>query len=189
MKKLILIVSFFLSIPILAQKQTVIRINGDQLTREYKVFFSAQDEKNVEITLYDQNEEALISQSVYGNGFVKLYDLSRIQPGKYTWEVKYDHKSYSESIEIYSEKELLKNSIEVDFSNFIVEINVKDYNNLPMNIFVYDENGDQLNYEYWKPNNQNRNKKIDISQFATKEIKLEIEQKGSLAYSESYAIY
>lgn len=182
---------FLISISFLAnaQNKTVVKIQGNQLDKNYSVLFSSPVEQNVEIKLFDESNKMLISHKMYGKGFMKHFDLSRLAPGEYNWEVTYGQEKHSEKLALFSEKDLMKNSIEVDFTEFIVDIHVKKYNNLPMNIFMYNENGDQLEYEFWEPDKNSRNKKIDISQFTAREIKLEIEQNGSLAYSGSYAIY
>jgi hypothetical protein len=190
-KTLLFLLGLVTTTTLSAQDQTVIRIMSDPIKRDYKVLFSAQEEMNVAIALRTASGE-LIMEERFNNSkaFMKAYSLDDARVGKYEWEVSYGDESFVESFTIEPLKKLVKESIAVAMDELLnLTIEVAPYNNHPLSIFFYKENGDQLDFVFWEPSGEERKKTINLSQFDAYEVKLEILQLGDPAISEVYALY
>ncbi len=174
---------------LLSAQDAVVRVTADAIKRDYNILFSAPVTYEVEIALLSTTNDVLMEETVRGKAFLKAYSLDKVGLGRFRWRVKYDDKVHYEDFEIKSLKKLMKESISVNREDFKLDINVEDVNDKPMNIFLFNAFGDQIDYVFWEPTLANRTKKIDLSRYDAYEIKLKIVQNGDLAYQEEYKLY
>ncbi len=172
----------------LSAQDPVIRITENQMDRDFKILYSAQEVYKVDIRLLSSTKDELMKESFNQKAFMKAYSLDKLKEGKYYWSISYDGNTYEEEFRIKSMKQLMKESISVNMTDLNLDINVKDYNTKPMNIFLFDFSGDQIDYVFWEPTDS-RSKKIDLSRYDAYEIKLEIVQGGDLAFQEEFRLY
>ncbi|MFZ9045890.1 MAG: hypothetical protein ACO2ZZ_08480 [Cyclobacteriaceae bacterium] len=169
----------------------MIRISEDPIARDYKILFSSAEKLPVSVTLFSSEGSTILFSDDQGTiqNFVKKYSLLDAPLGKYKWEIKYGNKSYSEEFEIMSEKRLIKESISAELDNLLnLRISVEKYNKLPVSIFLY-EGKKQLDFIFWEPTLDERIKIINLGNYDAYEIRLEILQKGDVAFEEQYRTY
>ena len=167
----------------------MVKISADEMKRIYKVMFVSEEKQDVKIELISATNDVLMSEDISEQTFVKMYSLDKMSEGNYSWKVSYGNKSYAEDFAIRSIKKLMKESISVAQNNLNLDINVKEFNTAPVNIFVYNSDGEQLDYMFWEPALASRTKKIDLTQYDGYEIKLEILQNGDVAYKDEFKLY
>ncbi|MDH5609079.1 MAG: hypothetical protein OEY56_06330 [Cyclobacteriaceae bacterium] len=189
MKNLFFVFIVFVAIQAVAQDVPIVRITGDEVSREYKILYSSPKEYSVQISLINEANNVILDEKVDGKAFIKTYSLKSMAEGTYQWRLKYGRITYLEEFDLFSEKQLLKQSISVVVTDFSMEINVKPYNKQPMNIFFYDKKGNQLDYQFWEPGEGNYTRLFDLTQFDTYEFKLEIVQAGTAIFSQAYQLY
>ncbi|MDH5609241.1 MAG: hypothetical protein OEY56_07155 [Cyclobacteriaceae bacterium] len=183
---------FFLGSHLLSAQSddAMVRITANDINREYKVLFAAKSEFNVIITLYSEGAVILEEKFPDSKAFVKAFSLKDAPYGRYEWRVSYGDKSFTQQFEIVSEKKLIKESISANLDEFLnLTISVKSYNKIPLSIFLYKDNGEQLDFIFWEPENDQFTKTIKLNEYNAYEIKLEILQKGDLMFSESYKLF
>ncbi len=177
-----------LSLIFFSQAQ-VVKVVENALDRKYQVLFSAPAEHNVKIQLLTVDKAIIMEEDVTGKAFIKNYSLSTLNLGNYTWKVTYPGGEFKEDFEIKSIRALMKESISVALQNSNLDINVKSFNKDPINIFLFNKSGTQLDHVFWQPDNISRSKKIDLTRYSSKEIKLEIVQNGDLAFKDEFKLY
>ena len=173
------------------QSSAIIKITADPIKREYKVLYSNTEAVPVTITLKGPAGN-VIFEDKFGNAqaFAKVYSLVDAPLGIYKWEIKYGSKSYTEEIEIMSEKKLIKESISATLDDLLnLTISVEKYNKLPLSIFIYDGLGKQLEFIFWEPTVDNRNTTINLSQYDAYDFKLEVLQQGDQVLVQEFKTY
>ncbi len=167
----------------------IIKISKNEFERQHKILFSAQESYNIKVSLLGNDKSQLMSEKFQQQQFVKAYDLGSLAEGNYFWEIAYGKEKHTEAFEIKSLKKLMKESISVVVEDYQMDILVAEFNNLPMNIFLFNAYGDQIDYVFWEPSSDERQKRISLHSYDAYEIKVEILQNGDIAYKKEYALY
>lgn len=170
----------------------MIKITADPILRDYRILFSSTVQLPVTVTLVSSDGNRNLFSEDFGSvsSFVKKYSLGDAPLGKYQWEVKYGNKTYAEEFEIMSEKRLIKESISAELDDLLnLNITVEKYNNLPVSIFLFDGEGNQLEFMFWEPTLEERTKTISLTKFDAYDIRLEILQQGDVAFEAKYQTY
>lgn len=187
------LVVFFLYAPVYSQnsEDAVIRITPNEFDRVYKVFFASERDYKTRITLTRiVSGNVLIDETMIGNGFMKLYSLKDAPTGTYRWTISYGNKEYTETFEVRSLNQLMKESISVNLDDLLnLTIEVQPYNTKPISIFFYNGSGEQLHYLFWEPKKGDLKKEFNLSDFDAYDIKVEILQDGDVQYSETFQTY
>jgi len=81
--------------------------NGMTVIREgstFKLFYKAPEQNNVKVTIYDESNRIVFSESFKGSdGFIRPYNFENLSEGEYTFELKDENGSKTERI-AYAEK-------------------------------------------------------------------------------------
>ena len=68
----------------------------------------------VKLSLLNAGGNVILSEEVNSHQFVKLYNLEKLNVGRYKWSIAYGDRTFTEDFEIKSVKKLIKESISVD---------------------------------------------------------------------------
>ncbi len=175
----------------LAQDEAKIKITEDKFNKIYRVFFASENEYNVTLNLKSPfSNELIINESVSGKGFIKKYNLSELQPGTYTFVIKYAFEEFEQEIKVLSDSQLKKQNINVSIDDLLnLKITVINPETDPLNLLFYNSSGEQLDYIFWEPREGDLEKSYNLSQLDAYDIKVEILQNGNGIFSETYSTY
>lgn len=110
MKKLVFVFALvaFAATKSLAQDMPVIKITGDQKTKEYSVLFSSTSEQKVNISIEDKKGKEIITTTMMAKGFVKKFDLTKVAAGTYTWKIEFGRRTLLEEFDVLSSDQVAK---------------------------------------------------------------------------------
>lgn len=81
--------------------------NGMLVLREgstFKLFYKAKEEGNVTVTIYDDENRVVFSESFKGSdGFIRPYNFEKLEQGKYTFELKDENGLKTQNISYVSD--------------------------------------------------------------------------------------
>lgn len=168
-----------------------IRINENPLTKNYRIYYGNTETHNVKVSLLGNGNTELFSENFpNATSFVKNYSLSTLNAGKYTWQIQYGRKRYGHEFEILSEKKLLKEAITAEVDDLLnLIVSVKSYNIIPVNIFFYKADGEQIEYIFWEPTLDELSTTIHLSDYDAYEIRVELLQQGEPVFDETFNTY
>jgi hypothetical protein len=175
----------------MAQDGPMIRVYNDDMKRQYKILFSAKEEHKVEIRLVNSQNQELFNDHYIEKSFLKRYSLGQdLQVGSYRFLITFDGTVHEHAFEVMSPKKLRSESVKAEMDDLLnLTISVKAYNKDPLSIFLYKDNGEQLEYFFWEPDNDLRKKIFNLSKYDAYEVKLEVMQLGDPLLVKRFPLY
>ncbi|MFY0689495.1 MAG: hypothetical protein JXQ90_20160 [Cyclobacteriaceae bacterium] len=169
----------------------MVKVLPDVLNREYKILLSSPLPINVQVKLIGPGNEVLLDEEYVEKAFLKKYNLGEAaRLGEYKFEINYDGEFLEYPFVVASTKRLLKESITASVDDLLnLKIHIKDYNKDPASIFLFGMGDKQLDYVFWEPTIEVREKVINLSKYDAYEIRLDILQKGDVVFSETFSMY
>ncbi|MBV6646781.1 MAG: hypothetical protein KI790_15090 [Cyclobacteriaceae bacterium] len=189
MKSLILAATASLLQLVNTSDESVVKIKSDNLEKVYTVLFGGPKEHDVEILLKDKRGKKLIEEQITAHGFRKMYQLSKLPNGKYTFYVSYAGRVYKQDIELKSREAVMQESIVMGVEDKQLTIDVKSYNREALNIFITNLDQDLLEAFLWEPKDNKRTKTIDLSKHEGKDVIVQVVQNGEETHLQTISVY
>lgn len=172
------------------EKDFSLKVKGE---KGKTVSFSINKAKNISLSIYGKDNEALFDEKITSNGtFNRTYDLNAFPEGNYILEVETDAKLEQYEIHISGNTASISETAitevfkpELIKGEGFVTLNIAKISNSPIEVAILDENNTEL-YTGTYTNRTSLSKKFDTNKTLSKKLTFVVKYKDQI-FSETIA--